>query len=137
MEQPFVIKLRFNIYGFNCHPDEITNLIGIQPDHTWRLGDPVVPGVIKLHEENGWRVQSALSKEVKELDSHWADIKNRLLIIKDAKKLLPENTHLELSVIVKSYQYFPEVHFEIDQISLLADLDAEIDIDIYDLRKNQ
>lgn len=131
------INVRLAIYRFDCHPDEITQILGLTPTDIWIAGQPVrrpPSGRAKLHEENAWLLKSPLdgSSEIEEQVDALTDV---IAPQADRFRDLPDNVCIELSCSVYGHEYMPAIHFTANQVRFLASLGAEIDVDVYDLTK--
>jgi hypothetical protein len=126
------ISARLVITGFACDPHHITKLLGIQPDAIWRLGDALSFASEHKRTDNGWAIVSKISNTV-DLDAHVAAI---LEVIGNAKshfKNLPQGSTVYLScgITVNRGPGGPSIVFSPQMVASLAELGAEIGIDIY------
>ncbi len=126
------ISVRLVITGFACDPDQITTLLGIQPDVVWRIGDDLSFPSDRKRTDNGWTIESKSSNTV-DLDAHVAAI---LRVIGNAKshfKHLPPGSTITLScgITVNQGPGSPSMVFSPQMVAILAELGAEIDIDLY------
>lgn len=135
------IACEFLLTGVGFNPDEITILLGIQPTKTWRLGD-LVPRTSLRRKHDGW----LLSIGYEHLDEeHSIDLMSQVRRLfdrlqPDTAKLIDICTRLQLESSLNCVLYIrgnerPAVHFDPDIIQWLAQLQAEIDIDLYHLPK--
>lgn len=126
------IAARLVVTGFDCDPDHITTLLGIQPDAVWRIGDDLSFQSDRKRTDNGWAIQSKVSNTV-DLDAHVAAI---LRVIGNAKshfKNLPQGSTIYLScgITINQGPGGPSIVFSPQMVASLAELGAEIGIDIY------
>ena len=126
------ISARLVITGFACDPHHITKLLGIQPDAMWRIGDALSFTSERKRTDNGWAIESKISNTV-DLDAHIAAI---LEVIGNAKsnfKNLPQDSTVYLScgITVNRGPGGPSIVFSPQMVASLAELGAEIGIDIY------
>jgi Domain of unknown function (DUF4279) len=126
------ISARLVITGFACDPHHITKLLGIQPDAIWRIGDALSFASEHKRTDNGWAIVSKISNTV-DLDAHIAAI---LEVIGNAKsnfKNLPQGSTVYLScgITVNRGPGGPSIVFSPQMVASLAELGAEIGIDIY------
>ena len=128
------IILRFIDFDFN--PDEITEKLGLAPLSIARKGEDYFVGkrkVKKTWEYNHWdyELKTKTNDFIGETISKFFEtmIEPRLDMIKEISRKC-EITRL----IIVQYYYSgcnPGCAFEKSQVKILADIDAEIDMDIY------
>ncbi len=130
------IKIRLLIHGYSCEPENITEIIGLQPTRTWEIGDVYGIKMIKKFDYNGWE----LAEETHDVDGDFyyqlEETAERFLI-KIEQKLdnfsnLPLNSEVEFSCIISANEFVPAMGFSAKTISMLAKINAYIDIDLYD-----
>jgi hypothetical protein len=126
------ISVRLVITGFACDPHHITKLLDIHPDEVWRIGDELSFTSERKRTDNGWVLVSKISNMV-DLDAHVAAI---LEVIGNAKsnfKNLPQGSTVYLScgITVNRGPGGPSIVFSPQMVASLAELGAEIGIDIY------
>lgn len=132
-DSAYTIKARIVIHGFECFPDYITSIIGVNPSKVWRQGDKVHPKAINQHKENGWLLSSPSEEANSSVDEQVRALSEIVLPRIDNFMKLPEGAETELSFIVRAYEYMPSISFSLDTISFLSRLKASVDIDVYDL----
>jgi len=126
------ISARLVVTGFDCDPDHITKLLDIQPDAVWRVGDDLSFTSDRKRTDNGWTIESKIRNTV-DLDAHVAAI---LRVIGNAKsnfKHLPHGSTISLScgITVNQGPGGPSMVFSPQMVAILAELGAEIGIDLY------
>jgi len=126
------ISARLVITGFACDPHHITKLLGIQPDAIWRLGDALSFASEHKRTDNGWAIVSKISNTV-DLDAHITAILEAVGNAKSRFKNLPQGSTVYLScgITVNRGPSGPSVVFSPQMVASLAELGAEIGIDIY------
>lgn len=110
--------------------EEITNRIGIECDHSWKIGDQRPKTIIK-ERNNGWIVQSGLEKEAS-LEEHVQDLLGRLDSVGDRIKEVSHHEEVEFSCVVYSEE-IPTLFFEKATMAKISALGASLDIDLYRL----
>jgi hypothetical protein len=131
------IASHFILTGVGFDPDEITSLLGVQPTRTWRFDDPV-PRTLLRRKHDAW----FLSIGYERLDEeHTIDLMSQVRRIfdrlqPDTAKLIDICTRLKLQPVLSCVLYIegndrPAVHFDTDIVQWLAQLQAEIDVDLY------
>lgn len=120
--------VRLKIVSQDLTAEEITVFTGLKPDRTWKIGD-LRPKTIIKEKQNGWLIQSLLSKE-ESLESHVENLLNRLRPF--ASKLLELSTKVEIQFSCVAYDVSPPaLFFKKDIIAQISALGASLDIDLY------
>ena len=132
------IEVEFSIYNNEVFdPGEITRRLRLAPKKVCKMGDPVpgtTPYGILKYKDTSWMIGSGL----KESD----DLSEELLIIENSLKDKTETiksvlTELrcksQLEIVIYNYDraYFPNINIPKDFLKLAAEIDANIDYDIY------
>ncbi len=131
------IAAEFTLTGFGFNPDEVTISLGVQPTRTWRQGDPRGKTLLR-HKSDGWE----LSTGYEELDEE-----NSIDMIKQIRsifgRLQPHTSklkemcaRLKVDARVCCVMHIegddrPAIYFDRDIVKWLAELGADIDIDLY------
>lgn len=107
---------------------DITRILGVQPDRTWKPGDLRTPGATITHSNHGWLVCSSLSRAEKP-EAHVRDVMTRIEGSED------NFTNLEASNIrVRCVIYCsesPETYYDSALLRQMCRIGADLDIDIY------
>ncbi|MBD2307081.1 DUF4279 domain-containing protein [Chroococcidiopsis sp. FACHB-1243] len=135
------ISVSFTILGTDSNsedldPDKITAIVGIQPTKMWKVGDLVSKRSTLRHKQNGWSFKSKL-EESATLEDHISYIFEQLK--PNWQNLVEICTHYYTEIECAIYFYeddIPAIHFERQSLKLISELNAEIDIDIYDLSES-
>jgi len=121
------LKLRLVLTSQVHTASELAQFANICPSKSWSSGDVVHPKARNVHKENGCLL------EVK--DASLAAATKRLLSDLQAQSAtllnLPADISVELSCIVYMKDAAPELHLETQDVSFLASIGAEVDIDVY------
>jgi hypothetical protein len=120
------------IAGFHCHPDEITRILGLDPTETWIEGEEYLsPGM----RETGHRKFSFWAKESPLLEGDLDEKMEALITVirphASRFRELPEVTALVIQGVIQADDFMPGVGFTRDQIKVIADIGATIDVDIF------
>jgi hypothetical protein len=107
--EPEVASATLIIYGEDFEPTDVTRVLGLQPNRTWRKGERksfVPPDGTQLifdslHEWNGWKIwldESTRERQLCEQLQHWHD----LLMPRAAqmRKLRDQGVNIELTCCV-------------------------------------
>lgn len=123
------IKVRLNLYGFDCDPAVLTRELAIEPSLVWRVGDPIKYKRSR-ETENGWRLNSPTGSSAGVEEQILA-----LLEILEPKamtiKEFDSRMKAEFGCIIYAREYVPEMYFSHETLSRVVALGAEIDIDLY------
>jgi hypothetical protein len=132
----------FGFYDFDVHPDKITDSLDLKPTKTGLKGEEYEVGgqkkIRKTRDCNFWEI------ELKTLTNDFiGDLVDKFVndFIKDRIKeikMFSDNCQCKLTVV----QYYrdswnPGYFFSRDLVRLLADINAEIDIDTYCLGEDK
>lgn len=135
----YELVVEFSIVDFEIHPNDISRLLGVIPQRQFQKGDLIDPKVGIHYKENGWVLSSKLNQNT-ELDDNLLDL---LKIFKSNLSGFIEICNKydsELSIMLTIYHQknnneeehnTPALHFDKEIIKLLAELNSEIDIDLY------
>lgn len=136
VERPSEIKARLTVAEFECSPEEVTNLLGICPTKTWLCGETVTPRAKNVHKSNGCILISPRDPVNSTVDVQVDSLISIITPHIEAFAKLPAGVYIELSCIIRVADYGrPVVGFSADTVRVLAQIGANIDIDIYDLRE--
>lgn len=123
--------VRLKILDESLLPEQITEQLGICPSKTWHKGD-LVPNTSIRKRENGWEIESTLPKEV--LPSE--HIQHILSVIKPAYFQFQDYSqkyYCELSCAIYFDEERPDIFLDKNLMRQLADLNLNLDIDIYNV----
>lgn len=125
-----IIKVSLTLTDFSCSPDDITEILGVDPTFSWLQGDVINPKSTLVRKENGWRLDVPSDQD--------ASLNNRVNRLKDVLgsrvknfRNLPVDCYIELSCCVRTDGEAPEFHLDRAAIAFLASIDAELDVDLY------
>lgn len=126
------------ITGFEGEPESITDILGVSPSKTWRIGEPIIKTQpsFRCFETNGWRL--AYKSEISKPDDAMlfqkvlAELVEKVSPLRDKFSRLPIGSETEISCHIYLAQDFrPIVSFDAETIRFIADIKASIDIDVY------
>lgn len=136
-------------------PDQISASLNIIPSKTWSKGDLIDPKAKIKYKEDGWLIEEKFVVEENEADNQfphelddsdddetaYPTIESLALQLFDSLKPRWEKFkeygkeyETELSCVVYYSTQLPELHFSNKTIKLIAELNLNVDIDLYDLR---
>jgi hypothetical protein len=122
------IIAELNVTGRVFDSDALTRRTQLLPTKKWLVGEPIGRSA-RRYEHNGWSIATPKRSEVGEavedllstLTAHW----NELLEAIHGQKV-------ELSIVVYARSFIPAIHMEAAQLARRAELNASIDIDLFD-----
>jgi len=124
----YEIVVRLKIISDYLQPEQISSVVGITCDASWKTGDFRHGTTIK-EKNSGWILNSRLAKN-NDLELHIYDLLERILPYRDNIKLLSEKNVVEVSCVVYSSE-IPALYFGKEIISKIGEINASFDIDLY------
>ena len=124
------IKVYFRMTGFQKDPSDLAAEIGIQPNRTWKKGEPrkLAKGTFR---ENGWEIYS-ISDKKEELKVHLEDVLNRIRPYAKRISTLAQKFPTLLNCVIYSYGGDrPAITFPPSSLKELATLNVTLDVDLY------
>lgn len=126
------VSAAFTLTGLELDPVTVTALTGITPSISWQIGELIDERAALRHKQSGWRVESSLPPSA-ELGDHVKDVLARLRAGWAPLKGLAAQFGAEISCVL--YVTYgggtPSVNLDKDTVARIADLTADIDIDLY------
>lgn len=129
------IRAGFILVGHQVEPDRITQALGLQPSVTWREGEPRLAQGPLMNDTDGWAIRTDYEESLN-LPSHVDRILDVVHPLSgQIRKLCSElKLEAELECVVRiarsERQSVPIMNFESNVINRMADLGADLDIDI-------
>jgi len=128
MENYARLKVITNKYSI----EQLNEVTGLKADKFFRAGD-FKPNTTLLVEKNIWIINSGLESE-KSLEEHILALINKLEPhAKFISNLKDKDTDLEFSCVCY-YSIEPPLYFDLKIISKISELNAHLDIDLYNLQ---
>lgn len=132
-ETRWELSARLVIYGFECPPEEITQILGTQPDEVWRKGDYRGERPAKPSRDSGWVLSSASSDQVR-IESHIASVLEKLGSSDRVRDLPAESKrYVSCEVMTLEGPSGPDITLSPDILRRLAEIGVELSIDSYNL----
>jgi len=130
-------KVYFRLHDFEGEPDEITKKLLLNPTNSWKKGD-VIPnrkGDIR-RKQSTWELMS--SRDVGDsIEDHLESLLNQIEKNQAVFKQMIKKYSSELSIVMYLYDDFnPGINLKPNIIKRIADLELEIDFDIYFLNQS-
>lgn len=129
MRPEMSVALTFTGAGFD--PDGVTATLGLEPTETWRFGDRILNTRLK-REHDGWSLSTGRKKEIElenQVRSILEKVQSRLNKVKSVSD--EHDLDVELACVVYVADETPSMHLDSEVVELMAELGAEIDIDLY------
>ncbi|MBI3184967.1 MAG: DUF4279 domain-containing protein [Myxococcales bacterium] len=123
------VRVSIVLAEFVCDPGAIEGVLGVRPSKTWRAGDRIGKSS-RTYRVNGWALQSELPKD-RALQEHVDWLLARMPRSLQALKVVSPSWTAEVSCVVYVVEQVPELHLNAKTIGRIAELGAEIDIDLY------
>jgi hypothetical protein len=125
------------IINFKEPPSEIADILDIQPSRMWLKDELVYPKTLIRRKENGLEISSSLSK-YHSFREHISCLIDILTPLKDKFKNLPATCEIKLSCHIYIYEEgMPDISLEANEVKVLSDVNARIDIDTYCLASDE
>lgn len=126
------IKVRLVVTSYVLTPKQMTDCLGNSGSKTWKLGDRVHQAATNRFAHNGWVLSSTAIGDNLSTEEMLRKLENDFDFLKvNALRKLDDQCSVELSLVVHAGENVPEVHLSSSQLRLLADIGAEVDVDIY------
>lgn len=126
------LKARFLISSVTTIPSVFSAALGVEPTQTWLKDEPVHPKAINKYDHNGW----VLVETERGASASLEALVNKLFQAIDLNRVrqltqADPSVEVELSIVLHLSESAPSMFLSSQHVKLLADIGAEIDIDIY------
>lgn len=126
------LKVRFLITSDTTNPSLFSAILGVEPTQTWLKGERVHPKAINQYGHNGWVFVETGCGEEASLEALVSQLFQAIDLNRVKQLTLTDSSvEVELSIIVHLSRSAPSMFLSAHQIKCLADIGAEIDVDIY------
>ena len=123
------IRVHFTLTGTDFEPEAVTAATSLKPAKIWHVGDFI--GVSsRRYDYHGWRIDSGLA----ETTGMAEQLEALLARLEPARRSLEPfigTAYAEIGCVIYAYECVPEMHFSRDALQRVAEIGAEIDIDLY------
>lgn len=109
--------------------DEISSIVGLQPDRAWKIGDRRGKTII-TEKANGWTINSRLKNVGFEIEDHIDDLLQRVKPVAERFASLPEEDSITVHLAIYSESRI-SMSFEPHISRLIGTLAARLDIEVY------
>ncbi len=124
------IGVAFLLHGENVSPEEITNLVGLQPTRTWRMGDSVQKTLLK-HKKDGWLLGLPRKRTIN-FEEELCSLLDKVEPHRD--NIIKARERLNLGSLIRCVAYVsdqtPILGFSNKTINRMASLGADFDLDL-------
>jgi len=132
------VEVGFIISGKNLNPQEITNALGIQPDHSAACGDErrnLKGALLAPHDEGFWRLDTCAKVQSKDINDHFRYLLSLLLPHQDAILKLSQEGDIYFDILWQSTYLYAGTGPIIDRDCLqgVSQLQASMGFDIYQI----
>jgi len=126
----------FYVTGYQCSPEEITNILGVEPTDTWVKGEKWGTNNIRERKESSWIFKTNKSENDYYSNYHFKELLEKIEGIKGKLKNLPKECDIGITYVPTCY--FPNVAVILDSelIQKIASLGLSVDFDIYSLESD-
>lgn len=126
------VSAAYLLTDFECDPDQISEMLGIQPTKAWKIGEPIGKTILR-RKQNGWMLNIQILNS-EDLEEHITELLNKLSPIWDRVVKLSQLYYAEINCVVYSYEaQGPGLHLDKKTLEKIVELNAEIDLDYYSL----
>lgn len=131
------------IFSDDFDADTVTERVGLMPTESLVKGSVKLIGPIGKEaripiRHHAWILRSSKPKSVS-IDAHLANIFEQIAPYTNAIKKLVETTTCEAELSIGQYYYHcnPGFHFTTEHLNKLAEIGAELDLDVYTLEEDE
>ena len=132
-------KVALKFFNFDCTPEELTEDLGLEPTKTGLKGQkyhlgPEAGKRIRTWEWNFWMYQVTVEKNRHWIGDQIDDFIDNIIKPRQEKikKIISTTCDSEFSIVQYIYEGCnPGLHFDNARLKIIADIGAEIDVDIY------
>jgi hypothetical protein len=122
------VRCWFEIQAAGIEPEQITNVLGIEPAAFWRVGEPK-PGGGPIQPLAGWRLNTPLPGSI-DFDEMAAALL-ALLPRERPSEARAQEWLMQLTYVVELSHATPAMYLEPETLERLSKLRAALDIDMY------
>ena len=126
---PIELLVRFEIRDFGCEPEQVTALLGVRPDHSWRRGDPVGRQG-ETQKSSVWSITAAPSESI-DAEDYILSLLDRLPPTLDALAAATPRWAAHVSVVILAGDISPGFYVSPATLRRMAGLGASLDVDVY------
>ncbi len=127
----YELELRLYVCDQKMSPEEITAVLGLEPDKVSRRGariqEPPNPRF------NVWRISSPANPVDSSPAEQWNALWQNLEPYRDRLDDLPPSVKRSLVLVLYAHKYIPGLEFPVHTMSQIAALGIPLEIDIYDV----
>jgi pyruvate formate-lyase activating enzyme-like uncharacterized protein len=126
------VSAAYVLTRFGCEPDQISEILGIQPTKAWKKGELIGKSILR-RKQNGWELKIQIP-DSEDLDEHITELLKKLSPAWEKVINLNQLYYAEISCVVYSYEaQGPGLHLDKKTLKQMAELNAEVDLDYYSL----
>jgi hypothetical protein len=130
------IQVDLRIMEFPFHPDQITEMVGVQPTEIWLKGQRTLGSIGALLKENGWGLSSNCDRHA-EFGEHIQSLIGQITPYIERFAQVSNQYYTELSCAVYIYynndESTPWLGFTKEEMRFFDQIGAAVDFDLYTL----
>lgn len=131
MEEKYDTYAYFWIDGFECDPQEISDLLGLEASEVYLKGDLISDKSDRRRTHSSWKYLSSLPREEPFQDSHLENLVKVLISKKEAINKLHQKYEAGINCVGYYTNVNPGFHLSAELIKACSELSLSIDFDLY------
>lgn len=131
MPEKATARARLVVLSDELSPDELTEMLGMAPDKSWRIGEPTTGG--RQFRHHGWELHSHIPRD-RPAEEQLSDLLERLAPIAPAVASLASNPAVfsaRLWLVRHGENWNPGLSLSVESIRQIDALGVGLEIDIY------
>ena len=130
MTPAFEIRTTLRLMSSTQSPEQITRALGIEPDHSWVMGEAVGRTAMR-HKQHSWQLRAQLPADAG-LESQVRDVLSRVLPAAEAVRTFAAANQAYISCAIRLHgSETPPIGLSAETITALARLGLGFDLDLY------
>lgn len=126
---PVELLVRFEIRGLDCEPEQVTAILGVKPNHSWRRGDPV-GNRGETRQSSTWSITAAPSESI-DAEEYVLSLLDRLPPTLNGLAAISTRWEAHFSVTIFAGNLSPGFYVTPPTLQRMAALGAALDVDVY------
>lgn len=125
------ISAALTLTGSGFDPDKVTQHVGVVPTKTYRMGEQIQKTLLR-QKYDVWSFSTGLQESL-DLCHQVHALLDQLQPYLPTLATVCQRWHLdaEIECVIYAEGQIPAIHFNLDDIKRIAELGAEIDVDLY------
>jgi hypothetical protein len=124
------IRTTLRLMSATRSPEQITRALGIEPDHSWVMGEPVGRTAMR-HKQHSWQLRSRLPADAG-LEAQVREVLARVLPAAEALRTFAaaNQAYISCAIRLRSAET-PPIALSAETVTALARLGLGFDLDLY------